>query len=198
MSSNEDNSSNSNSPLSPSSSTPTTDADAETPSKPKKDAAKQPPTTTGTNNNNTDPQTKSVSQDLRAGALDSSDLETLDAKKLTKFYRVPNARFKTAQDIIKFYGYELGEKIAEGGFGLIYKATHLKTKVEVACKQMDMNKSKCLNHLESCVQRELLTYLHCSPTKINPSIKPPSYIKAGRRVEARHQDGQLKGDGHEE
>lgn len=124
MSSTDSNSSNS--PLSPSSSTPT-NADAEA---------------SGTKTN-TDPQTKSVSQDLRAGALDSNDLEGLDAKKLTKFYRVPNARFKTPEDIIKYYGYELKEKIAEGGFGVIYKAVHIKTKVEVACKQMDMTKGKC-------------------------------------------------------
>ena len=98
--------------------------------------------TTATTNATTDPQAKTVSQDLRAGALDSNELEDVAANKLTKFYRVPNARFKSAEDIIKYYGYELGDKIAEGGFGVIYKATHLKTKVEVACKQMDMNKCK--------------------------------------------------------
>lgn len=165
MSSTDSNSSNS--PLSPSSSTPT-NADAEA---------------SGTKTN-TDPQTKSVSQDLRAGALDSNDLEGLDAKKLTKFYRVPNARFKTPEDIIKYYGYELKEKIAEGGFGVIYKAVHIKTKVEVACKQMDMTKGKCLKTRSS---------FQTTKTSFNQN----SSFQTGRPVTAGHKDRRLKDDGHE-
>lgn len=88
---------------------------------------------------------KSIGDELRRGDLDSNELEVVDASKITRFYRVPSARFKTADQIVRYYGYRLGDKLAEGGFGKIYYATHVKTAVMVACKQMDLNKCKRYN-----------------------------------------------------
>lgn len=72
--------------------------------------------------------------------IDSKDLEIMDADKITRFYRIPSARFKTVEQLITYYGYRLGDKLAEGGFGQIFLATHVKTGITVACKQMDLSK----------------------------------------------------------
>lgn len=89
-----------------------------------------------------DDLTKSLNDELAKGQLDSNELEVVDPCKITRFYKVPSKRFKTPDDIVKYYGYKLGEKLAEGGFGKIYYASHVKTNVQVACKQMDLNKCK--------------------------------------------------------
>jgi len=74
--------------------------------------------------------------------IESRDLELMDADRITRFYRVPCTRFKHPDDIVRHYGYRLGERIAEGGFGKIYVAKHIKTGVQVACKQLDLSKCK--------------------------------------------------------
>ena len=49
--------------------------------------------------------------ELKRGELDSDELESVDPTKITRFYRVPSARFKTANEIICHYGYRLGDEV---------------------------------------------------------------------------------------
>ena len=56
---------------------------------------------------------KSIGEELRRGELDSNELEVVEASKITRFYKVPSARFKTADDIIRYYGYRIGDKVSQ-------------------------------------------------------------------------------------
>ena len=57
---------------------------------------------------------KSIGDELRRGELDSNELEVVEACKITRFYRVPSARFRTADDIVRYYGYRIGDKVGVG------------------------------------------------------------------------------------
>jgi len=52
-----------------------------------------------------------MGEELKRGELDSNELEVVDASKITRFYRVPSARFKTVEEIVSHYGYRLGDKV---------------------------------------------------------------------------------------
>lgn len=89
----------------------------------------------------------------------SNDLKYIDASKLTRVYAVPSERFKTEEEIIKYYGYELGEQLGHGAFGIIYVAKHFRTQLKVACKKVDLKKSKSsfgfsLSHFFSTLCRQ--------------------------------------------
>ncbi|KAH9525949.1 testis-specific serine/threonine-protein kinase 4 [Dermatophagoides farinae] len=73
---------------------------------------------------------------------DSRQLNRIDADKFTRFYQVPSTRFANETQIIQYYGYKLGQRFAEGGFASIYYATHIMTNIQVACKKIDIAKSK--------------------------------------------------------
>ena len=64
-----------------------------------------------TKDNNNDDLAKSIGDELKRGELDSNELEVVDPSKITRFYRVPSARFKTANEIVRYYGYRLGDKV---------------------------------------------------------------------------------------
>src|SRR6218665_3161396 len=46
--------------------------------------------------------------------MDSTDLEVVNPDRISRFYEVPSKNFKTSEDIIHKYGYQLGNKISEG------------------------------------------------------------------------------------
>lgn len=79
--------------------------------------------------------------------MDSHDLDNIDPNKITRIYKIPSSRFQNEDEIVHYYGYTLGDKLGEGGFGVIYVATHTRSKIKVACKKVDLSKSKSGNYV---------------------------------------------------
>lgn len=60
--------------------------------------------------------------------------QELDPTQITRLYKLPAGKLKTEDDVIKSLGYKLENKLGEGGFGKIFKASSAKQKCKVACK----------------------------------------------------------------
>ncbi|KAH9419274.1 hypothetical protein DERP_005781 [Dermatophagoides pteronyssinus] len=84
-----------------------------------------------------DALTRSLSE-----CCDSRQLNLIDADKFTRFYQVPSSRFSNETQVLQYYGYKLGQRFAEGGFSQIFYATHTVTNIQVACKKIDLLKTK--------------------------------------------------------
>lgn len=61
----------------------------------------------------------------------------MEPAQISKLFKIPSDKFKTEEDVIKYHGYTLEEKLGQGGFGIIFFARDKKD-LKCACKLMEL------------------------------------------------------------
>lgn len=66
----------------------------------------------------------------------------LSLKSISEYYTVPDAQFKTPNDVFRYRGYRKLQKIDEGAFGVVSKALRLSDRTIFAIKEVDLRRKR--------------------------------------------------------
>ncbi|OTF73286.1 hypothetical protein BLA29_001636 [Euroglyphus maynei] len=86
----------------------------------------------------------------------SSRRPKLIHRDVTRFYEIPFGPYRRPEDVVRSFGYELLHELDRGGYGVVYIAHDLRKDMNVACKQIEMDRTFHRNAFEDN-KNELLT-----------------------------------------